>query len=194
MKKILGMVDDNSVTHFLSVELNGIDEVCSAIDDSFSYKIDRTISCEVLNRKLYSLGKYQDDILHGRAQVLKASIVKIDKKQQKDNFIDEVDPDIRMGLVNVSLLYPSQISKIIKNTFYDDGTYGEYKLIDLTDLAKFANKISKTKNNFSYDGTIDAKVGEFLSAGYYNYFGGYTPYNLYRNVSVCALSAAYGVY
>ena len=83
------MVDDNSVTHFLSVELNGIDEVCSAIDDSFSYKIDRTISCEVLNRKLYSLGKYQDDILHGRAQVLKASIVKIDKKQQKDNFIDE---------------------------------------------------------------------------------------------------------
>ena len=45
MKKILGMVDDNSVTHFLSVELNGIDEVCSAIDDSFSYKIDRTISC-----------------------------------------------------------------------------------------------------------------------------------------------------
>ena len=169
MKKILGMVDNNSVTHFLSVELNGIDEVCSAIDDSFSYKIDRTISCEVLNRKLYSLGKYQDDILHGRAQVLKASIVKIDKKQQKDNFIDEVDPDIRMGLVNVSLLYPSQISKIIKNTFYDDGTYGEYKLIDLTDLAKFANKISKTKNNFSYDGTIDAKVGEFSSAGYYNY-------------------------
>ena len=169
MKKILGMVDDNSVTHFLSVELNGIDEVCSAIDDSFSYKIDRTISCEVLNRKLYSLGKYQDDILHGRAQVLKASIVKIDKKQQKDNFIDEVDPDIRMGLVNVSLLYPSQISKIIKNTFYDDGTYGEYKLIDLTDLAKLANKISKTKNNFSYDGTIDAKVGEFSSAGYYNY-------------------------
>lgn len=74
-----------------------------------------------------------------------------------------------MGLVNVSLVYPSQISKIIKNTFYDDGTYGEYKLIDLTDLAKFANKISKTKNNFSYDGTIDAKVGEFLSAGYYNY-------------------------
>ena len=169
MKKILGMVDDNSVTHFLSVELNGIDEVCSAIDDSFSYKIDRTISCEVLNRKLYSLGKYQDDILHGRAQVLKASIVKIDKKQQKDNFIDEVDPDIRMGLVNVSLLYPSQISKIIKNTFYDDVTYGEYKLIDLTDLAKFANKISKTKNNFSYDGTIDAKVGEFSSASYYNY-------------------------
>lgn len=74
-----------------------------------------------------------------------------------------------MGLVNVSLLYPSQISKIIKNTFYDDGTYGEYKLIDLTDLAKFANKISKTKNNFSYDGTIDAKVGEFSSASYYNY-------------------------
>lgn len=41
MKKILGMVDDNSVTHFLSVELNGIDEVCSAIDDSFGKKFNK---------------------------------------------------------------------------------------------------------------------------------------------------------
>lgn len=169
MKKILGMVDNNSVAHFFLVELNGMDDVYSVVDESFSYKVDRTISCEVLNRKLYSLGKYQDDILHNRAQVLRASIVKVDRKQKKDNFIDEVDPDIRMGLVNVSLLYPSQISKIIKNTFYEDGTYGEYKLIDLTDLAKLANKISKMRNTFSYDGTIDEKVDKFSNTDYYNY-------------------------
>lgn len=158
MKKILGVAGSKDA-HFYELEVEDLESLCSLLDNNLSCRLDETVICEFLNRKPYTLGKYQNDIQSGRAKVLKSKIEKIGKKESKAfNYYDDDNFDIRFGLVNVSLLYPSQIEKVVRNTFCRKNKYLMYQALNLTDLIKIANKICGICNDFDYDATLDGKI------------------------------------
>lgn len=169
MKKILGVAGSKDA-HFYEVEVEDLESLCSLLDYNLSCRLDETVTCEFLNKKPYTLGKYQNDIQSGRVKVLQSKIEKIDKKKSKgSNFYDDEDLDIRLGLVNVSLLYPSQIEAVVRNTFGRDNKYLMYQALNLTDLIKVANKICGIRNDFDYDATLDGKIDAVSNPSYLPY-------------------------
>lgn len=154
MRKIFGISDAKNA-YFYELEIDNLDDIVSTLAARFFMPKKDVVLCDFYNQEVHNYGRYQNDISRGYANVIKTKIMHIDKRNCG---ISLAPSNPCFGVIELTITYPSQISRIVKNTFNTD-YYGEqYKILDFTNMMKIVNAIDKIPNDFTYDSVVDKKL------------------------------------
>ena len=161
MKKVFG-ISDNKYAYFYELEIDNLKEIVSEINNRFFIQKKDIVLCDFYNQEVHNYGRYQKDINNGYANVMDTKIMHIDKKNCG---ISLLPSNPCFGIIELTITYPSQISKIIKNTFSTDYYSEQYKIIDFTDMIKVVNAIDNIPNDFKYDSIVDKRL-KYINTGF----------------------------
>ena len=154
MRKVFGIADKN---HAYFYEMNTNDEINKIIEqlnDSFYMQKKDIVLCDFYDNKVHNYGKYQQDINNGYASVIDTHVMHIDKRT---NGLSRMNNNPCFGVIELTIIYQSQISQIIKNTFSTEYCVEQYKAIDFTDMMKVVNSIDNIPNTFTCDSVVDKR-------------------------------------
>ncbi len=164
MKKVFG-ISSAKYAYFYELEIDNLDDITKDIDKRFTIEKKDIVLCDFYNYQVHNYGRYQSDINNGYASVIDTNIMHIDRR----NFgipINNSNPCF--GVIEIVIKYPSQISRIIKNTFNTDYYDEQYKIIDFTDMIKVVNAIDNIPNSFKYDSIVDKRLRYMNTTFRYN--------------------------
>ena len=161
MKKVFG-ISDSKYAYFYEIEIDNLDDIVSELDDRFFMQKKDIVLCDFYNHEVHNYGRYQNDINNGYANVIDTKIMHIDKRNCG---ISLAPTNPRFGVIELTITYPSQVSKIIKNTFNTDYYSEQYKVIDFTDMIKVVNAIDNIPNDFKYDSVVDKRL-KYMNTGF----------------------------
>lgn len=165
MKKVFG-ISDNKYAYFYELEIDNLDDIVSTLAARFFIPKKDVVLCDFYNQEVHNYGRYQNDINNGYANVIKTTIMHIDKRNCG---ISLAPSNPCFGVIELTITYPSQISRIVKNTFNTEYYNEQYKIIDFTDMIKIVNAIDKVPNNFTYDSVVDKKLKYMNTSFNYNH-------------------------
>lgn len=161
MKKVFG-ISDNKYAYFYELEIDNLDDIVSELDERFFMQKKDVVLCDFYNHEVHNCGRYQKDINNGYANVIDTKIMHIDKRNCGASL---VPTNPRFGVIELTITYPSQVSKIIKNTFNTKYYSEQYKIIDFTDMIKVVNAIDSIPNDFKYDSVVDKRL-KYMNIGF----------------------------
>lgn len=154
MKMVFGIADEKNA-YFYEVEANNnIYEIISELDSKFYVQKKDVVLCDFYDNKVHNYGKYQDDIINGYANVIDVRTMHIDNRTTG---LSRINNNPHFGVIELTISYRSQISRVIKNTFSKDYCSEQYKALDFTDMIKIVNSIDGIPNTFTYDSVVDKR-------------------------------------
>ena len=154
MKKVFGIAD-SKYAYFYEMNTNEkIDEIIDELNDTFYMQKKDIVLCDFYDNKVHNYGKYQSDINSGYANVIDTRVMHIDKRTTG---LSRINSNPCFGVIELTITYQSQISKILKNTFKADYCNEQYKPVDFTDMIRVVNSIDDIPNTFTYDAIVDKR-------------------------------------
>lgn len=162
MKKVFGIADSKYAYFYEMDNSKEIDEIIKYVNDTYKIEKKDIVLCDFYDNKVHNYGKYQDDINNGNASVVDVRIMHIDKRTTG---LSRINTNPCFGVIELNIVYQSQISKIIKNTFGTEYYSEQYKPIDFTEMMKVVNSIDNIPNTFTYDSVVDKRL-RYMNLGF----------------------------
>lgn len=154
MKKVFGIAD-SKYAYFYEMNTNEeLDRIIENLKDDYYMQKKDIVLCDFYDNKVHNYGRYQNDINNGYANVIDVRIMHIDKRTTG---LSRINSNPCFGVIELTITYPSQISRIVKNTFKSDYFSEQYKPIDFTDMIKVVNSIDEIPNSFISDSVVDKR-------------------------------------